>query len=195
MNAKKNRTRWYILVQCLLCISLLFVTYTLAFTNINVLGLQEQTRNSVNSTKTAIIGTLQALLGPFPTSTARIRTYRATFTPLPLISATPTPTATQPVTPLASSTSTRIVSATPRDRERPDSILFSTPIPTNPPPPAKINPAPTSTKAPPPTETEPPLPTEPPTEPTEPPTEPTEPPTDPTEPPVEPQLTELPTEP
>lgn len=161
MDSKKKRIRWYILAQILLCVGLAVVSYGLVFNRTRVLGLQDQ--KNVDGTKTALVGTAQALLGPFPTATVPTSTSSATATATLLISATPTVTPTITLTP--SKTPTRFMSATPKGSGGSGSV-----------------PRVTSTKPVPPTHP----PTEPPVDPTKPPVEPTDPPaTDPpaTEPP------------
>ena len=75
-------------------------------------GLGEDSQRNVDATKTALVGTAKALLGPFPTSTLPTQTASATATATPLISATPT--ITRSVTPQPTSTRTRIPTFTPR---------------------------------------------------------------------------------
>lgn len=166
MNLTKNRTRWFVLVQILLCMGLAFVAYGLVFNRSQVLGLEDQ--KNVDSTKTALVGTAQALLGPFPTATVPTSTATDTATATPLISATPTMTAS--LTPSPSNTPTRFVSGTPRDSNSSGSSGIQKPSST--PRATYTNSAPTHapTQLPPPTDppTQPPPPTDPPIEPPQP---------------------------
>lgn len=172
MDSKKKRIRWYILAQILLCVGLAAVSYGLVFNRTRVLGLQDQ--KNVDGTKTALVGTAQALLGPFPTATVPTSTSSVTVTATPLISATPTVTPTITLTP--SKTPTRFMSATPKGSGDSGSGHQAT-----------------NTKLAPLTHPSTEPPTEPPVDPTKPPVEPTDPPAEPTDPPAtEPPSTQPP---
>ena len=87
---KQNRVPLNILVQIVLCVALVFAAYGATFRSSNVFGLSEQTQKDIDSFKTALAGTSQALLGPFPTQTMPTKTITPTPTATPRISATPT---------------------------------------------------------------------------------------------------------
>lgn len=194
MNSKKNREHWHVLVGCLLCAGLLSLSYGLFFKSPSALGMQEQAQKNVNSTKTVLAGTANALLGPFPTATSPTRTPSPTATATPIISATPSMTPS--VTRSPSATPNHVVSATPKKGFdintfllglTPVAVGISTPHPgtptlslSNTEVPPTIN-----TDSPPPVNTDAPPPTDPPTEPP-PPTDPPVEPPPPTDPPVEP---------
>lgn len=199
MNSKKKRAHWYILVECLLCMGLLALSYSLIFKRPSALGMQGQAQANMEKTKTALAGTANALLGPFPTATFPTRTPSSTVTVTPILSATPT--LTPSVTRTPTSTPAHMVNATPTRRSfnlldfllglsspatRTPTLRPSTPTLSHP---TIEPPAATNTDAPPPTNTdspvEPPPPTDPPVEPP-PPTDPPVEPPPPTDPPAEP---------
>lgn len=145
-------------MQSLLCIGLLFFTYILVFRQTSAFSLQDRVQQA-ESTKTAVAGTVEALMGPFPTATLPSKTPTHTPTVTPVISATPTITATATHTP--TKTPTRFVSKTPSHRNSGSQIVtIATAIPnTSVPPtdPPTVEPPPTDPPA-----TEPSAPTDPP---------------------------------
>src|SRR6478609_1932480 len=121
-NRKEYRIPLQILLATLLCIGALLLVYAFAFKRS---PLDAEAQQKVNSTKTAIALTADALLGPFPTSTA------PTVTPSDTPTLTPTlPTATPTVTRTPSPTRTLIPTFTPRTSVAGPTITStSTPIP------------------------------------------------------------------
>lgn len=149
----KNHAYLQVLLGCVLCLFLGVLFYVLTFKRPSVLGLEVASR--VNSTKTALALTSQALYGPFPTVTGPSPTITKTRT------LTPTVTLTFTTTPSSTPMRYFIDTATPR-----------TPLP---PTGKTLAPASTSfagnTAIP---------PTNPPAQPTSPPAQPTSPPAQPT---------------
>ena len=147
----------------MLLIVLIFIGFLLAAYGLTAPETQDAAQSGRNalSTRTALALTSDALLGPFPTSTAPTPT--ASDTPAPTFTPTPTPTVTRTTT----ATPFAFTSFTPRVVST-RSTFTSTPRPTRTRTP--VAPRPTNTRVPP-SATQPPPPTNPPP-PTDPPTYP-----------------------
>jgi hypothetical protein len=100
---KQNKVPLQVLLQIILCIGLVFIGFGSIFKSSGVFGLGNGAEQ-VESIKTAMAGTMQALLGPFPTSTMPTKTASSTPTATPLISATPTFTPSKTITPASTRT-------------------------------------------------------------------------------------------
>jgi hypothetical protein len=96
---KQNRIPLQALLQVTLCLGLIVVVFAVTFRDTTASGLGGQSQGGVSGLKTAIAGTADALLGPFPTSTLPTKTASFTATATPRISATPTMTASVTMTP------------------------------------------------------------------------------------------------
>ena len=95
---KENRIPLQILLQAILCIGLVFVVYAVTFRDITASSLSGGSQSQADGIKTAIVGTANALLGPFPTLTMPTKTDTSTPTATMRISATPTMTASATIT-------------------------------------------------------------------------------------------------